>query len=245
MNNNNNNTPINRDENFMPKKIYETRKRMHFVMYRGQSLTFWPALMTLFGLNARQTPSKARDEDMYNWSSAEVCEINRGINYLMVYCDLLEHVPLGNTNAPLLRIVDATGAHGDIIHRTFDEPRFIPVKKKKFDSIEFDIRDDLGLPIAFESGKKLYCCDRSRGMYEDYYARQSGSGGPVYQGSQGQKGHGLGSMLSRLFRSAMPMIKRSLAFFGKHALKSGWTLRLTLSSVVRFVIQQVGKYQRV
>jgi len=69
--------------------------------------------------------------------------------------------------------------------------------------------------------KKLYCCESSRGMYEDYYARQSGSGGPVYQGSQGQRGHGLGSMLSGLFRSAMPMIKRGLSFFGKHALKTG------------------------
>jgi len=58
-------------------------------------------------------------------------------------------------------------------------------------------------------------------MYEDYYASQSGSGVPIYQGSPGQRGHGLGSMLSGLFRSAMPMIKRGLAFFGKQALKTG------------------------
>jgi len=55
----------NKDENLMPRiKYNETSKRMHFVMYRGQSLTFGPALMSLFGLNARQNPSKARDEDM-------------------------------------------------------------------------------------------------------------------------------------------------------------------------------------
>ena len=35
-----------------------------------------------------------------------------------------------------------------------------------------------------------------------------------------RSGHGLGSMLSGLFRSAMPMIKRGLAFFGKQALKT-------------------------
>ena len=69
--------------------------------------------------------------------------------------------------------------------------------------------------------KKLYCCEASRGMYEDYYTAQSGSGFPIYQGSQGQRGHGLGSMLSGLFRSAFPMIKRGLAQFGKHALKTG------------------------
>ena len=51
--------------------------------------------------------------------------------------------------------------------------------------------------------------------------QQSGGGLPVFQGSRGQRGHGLGSMLSGFFRSAMPMIKRGLATFGKHALKTG------------------------
>ena len=58
-------------------------------------------------------------------------------------------------------------------------------------------------------------------MYEDYYLHQNGSGLPVFQGSRGQRGHGLGSMLSGFFRSAMPMIKRGLATFGKHALQTG------------------------
>jgi hypothetical protein len=58
-------------------------------------------------------------------------------------------------------------------------------------------------------------------MYEDYYLRQSGGGLPVFQGSRGQRGHGLGSMLSGFFRSAMPMIKRGLSTFGKHALQTG------------------------
>ena len=69
--------------------------------------------------------------------------------------------------------------------------------------------------------KRKHCCDASRGMYEDYYLAQSGNGLPVFQGSRGQRGHGLGSMLSGLFRSAVPMLKRGLATFGKHALKTG------------------------
>jgi hypothetical protein len=44
---------------------------------------------------------------------------------------------------------------------------------------------------------------------------------PVFVGARGQRGHGLGSMLSGFFRSAFPMIKRGLAAFGKHALKTG------------------------
>lgn len=69
--------------------------------------------------------------------------------------------------------------------------------------------------------KRKFCCDATRGMYEDYYLHQSGNGLPVFQGSRGQRGHGLGSVLSGLFRSAVPMIKRGLATFGKHALKTG------------------------
>ena len=69
--------------------------------------------------------------------------------------------------------------------------------------------------------KKKYCCDANRELYEDYYLNQSGSGLPVFVGSRGQRGHGLGSMLSGLFRSAMPLIKRGLASFGRHALKTG------------------------
>src|ERR1700690_149125 len=69
--------------------------------------------------------------------------------------------------------------------------------------------------------KRKFCCDSSRGMYEDYYMNQSGSGMPVFAGYRGQRGHGLGSMLSGLFRSAMPMIRRGLAFFGRQALRTG------------------------
>lgn len=59
-------------------------------------------------------------------------------------------------------------------------------------------------------------------MYEDYYAQQSGKGGAaVFRGYRMQRGHGLGSILSGLFRSAVPMIKKGLAFFGRQALKTG------------------------
>lgn len=58
-------------------------------------------------------------------------------------------------------------------------------------------------------------------MYEDYYMAQSGNGVPIFQGSRGQRGHGLGSMLSGLFRSAVPILKRGLAAFGRHALRTG------------------------
>ncbi len=47
--------------------------------------------------------------------------------------------------------------------------------------------------------KRKFCCEASRGMYEDYYLRQSGDGLPVFHGSRGQRGHGIGSVLGGFF----------------------------------------------
>ena len=69
--------------------------------------------------------------------------------------------------------------------------------------------------------KRVFCCDGSRHLYETYYMDQTGNGMPVFYGSRGQRGHGLGSILGGLFRGAMPMIKRGLAAFGKQALRTG------------------------
>ena len=57
----------------------------------------------------------------------------------------------------------------------------------------------------------------------DYYTNQQqrGLGVPLFQGSRLQRGHGLGNILSGFFRSALPMLKRGLAFFGKQALRTG------------------------
>ena len=51
----------------------------------------------------------------------------------------------------------------------------------------------------------------------DSYVNQAGGSLPVFQGSPGQRGHGFGSVLSGLFWSAVPMLKR----IGKQALTTG------------------------
>jgi len=65
--------------------------------------------------------------------------------------------------------------------------------------------------------KQRYCCDAQKSLFTDYYVNQAGGALPVFQGSRGQRGHGFGSVLSGLFRSAVPMLKR----IGKQALTTG------------------------
>ncbi len=69
--------------------------------------------------------------------------------------------------------------------------------------------------------RKQFCCDASRDLYEKYYLGQSGDGISVFSGSRNQRGHGLGSLLSGLFRRAVPLLQRGLKTFGKQTLKTG------------------------
>ena len=69
--------------------------------------------------------------------------------------------------------------------------------------------------------RKQYCCDASRLAYEDYYVQQSGNGMSMFQGARMQRGHGLGSFLSGLFRSAWPMIKTGAKAVGRQLFKTG------------------------
>jgi hypothetical protein len=138
---------------FIPPKIRysELNKRTYFTIPKGIVLKFHPSLMTILGLKHSQMDNKSGDLKAVR--SVNVSDINAGIHSLYVYCDLLEYVPVGDTLAPLLRVVDTQGRNGDMQHRIYEPPRYIPLQKKNFDSVEIDIRDDLGQPISFESGK--------------------------------------------------------------------------------------------
>lgn len=70
--------------------------------------------------------------------------------------------------------------------------------------------------------KRQFCCEASRDMYEDYYIRQSGGGElPVYVGARFQKGHGLGSILSGLFRRILPFFRSNAKTIATNLLQTG------------------------
>ena len=81
--------------------------------------------------------------------------LDGGFSALYVYCNLLEQIHVGDTKAPLLRSIGVQGRYGDVIHQMFDNPTYVPVQKKVFDTIEIDIMDDSGHTIPFEGGKSL------------------------------------------------------------------------------------------
>jgi len=72
---------------------------------------------------------------------------------LFVYCDILEHVPVGDELAPLLRSVVVRGKHGDRIGERFVNPMYLPIQKKTFGSIEINIMTGTGEPAPFIDGR--------------------------------------------------------------------------------------------
>jgi len=69
---------------------------------------------------------------------------------------------------------------------------------------------------------KVYCCNASRHLYEDYYCRQVGGQMPVFVGSRYQRGHGLESMLGGLFRRFVaPLFKTHDKTVALNALRMG------------------------
>ena len=78
-------------------------------------------------------------------------------------------------------------------------------------------------------------------LYVDYY-KQQGSGLPYFQGRQYQQGFGIGNILGGLFRSVMPLIKKTAVplikkgakILGREALSTG-------SNILKGMVETRGK----
>jgi len=130
-------------------------KRMCITLLAGMILEFPPELETILGLSPSQNPLHNDSDDVLTIGGYYSCDLQAGIHALYIYCDLLQFTHVGNIKAPLLRVVDSGGETGDVVTRYYERPRYIPLQKKNFDSIQIVIRDDLGEKIQFENGKVL------------------------------------------------------------------------------------------
>ena len=77
------------------------------------------------------------------------------ISLIYVYCDLIEHRLVGDTLAPLLRILPTADQTSDIIHCIFQKPHYIPLAKRNFNFIEILLATDTGKKLQFQSGKTV------------------------------------------------------------------------------------------
>jgi len=76
------------------------------------------------------------------------------IHSVYAYCDVLEHVPVGDTKAPLLRSVTYIGS---LIRCCTSRCR-----KKSFDTVDINMRTDFGTSVPFLSGKSFVVLELRR-----------------------------------------------------------------------------------
>ena len=73
------------------------------------------------------------------------------VDFLYVYCDVLEPRVLGDSQVPLLRIVPAKGNNDQLVTRVYENVHYVQFQRKSFQTIEINIRDRAG-NVPFEQG---------------------------------------------------------------------------------------------
>jgi len=132
-------------------------------LWRVVTVEFSPALARLLGFDG------GRKYSGNTITADRAMSFFGNINSLYVYCDLLEAVLVGDTKAPLLRIVDKPHRLHRNVHSVLNPILYVPLQKKHFDTVEINIMTDTGLPVPFLPGKSFVVLEFRRAIHP-YFA---------------------------------------------------------------------------
>ena len=79
-----------------------------------------------------------------SYTAERICNLQRGFYSLLVYCNVVEPTVVGAFKVPLLRTVNIDGREGLTVSRIYQNIQYVPLHRKQFDTIEIDIKDDVG-----------------------------------------------------------------------------------------------------
>ena len=80
--------------------------------------------------------------------------VNLGYDILYIYTDCVEQQLVGDVQAQLLRNVSVNNADQISIQKTsFESPHYIQVSQRNFDTIEINVRDEIGRKVPFQFGQ--------------------------------------------------------------------------------------------
>lgn len=95
------------------------------------------------------------DDDTVKFKADMVADIHTSLRFFYIYCDIIKPVLVGNGYFPLLRVVNSRGERDETISENFLAPYYHEIAFDRINSIKITLRDDLGEPINFESGKVI------------------------------------------------------------------------------------------
>lgn len=120
-----------------------------------RSIKLSPHLMYMLGFLDDQFDKIDYKNKKITISSKHPPDMYGGLHYLYIYCDLVQPQIVGNVLAPLLEVVNVEGEYMKITSRQYISPHYIPILRKSFNTINFEIKSDLNKPIDFEFGKTI------------------------------------------------------------------------------------------
>lgn len=84
-------------------------------------------------------------------------ELDAGCKSLFVYSNIVQNSFVGDTTAPILRLVEVPNdcKFGDQVVMHYASPHYIPLITNEFDIIEIHLKDDVDESIPFEFGRTL------------------------------------------------------------------------------------------
>lgn len=98
-----------------------------------------------------------KDDLLFNGSISNYsCDITGGLTMLQIVAPgLINPVVIGNTSAPLLRLVGVKGKHGEIVEENFLNPQYRSLLSKNISQVHIEIRSLEGSLIPFEWGSSV------------------------------------------------------------------------------------------
>ncbi|GFW29376.1 uncharacterized protein TNCV_743181 [Trichonephila clavipes] len=91
-----------------------------------------------------------------NMKSEFVADAWSNFSVFYVYSDLISPQIVGDTQAPLLRIVRTKGKDGETISQYYDRPQYLPLVRHSFQTIQSELRLNSGDFVPFERGKVIH-----------------------------------------------------------------------------------------
>lgn len=136
-------------------KYDKLTKKFGVNLPKGSRIKWSSNLMRMLGFNHEDDtnlPNHHTCPDSTWCHGTHIVDVHRNYRSIYVYSDILEHIPVGDMSAPLLRISGTNGKGGENVRIIFDTPLYVPIRKKNFDSVQIDLRNVFGELIPFQGG---------------------------------------------------------------------------------------------
>ena len=117
----------------------------------GRSFLISPALKKRLGINMSWLAMGGNQVH----SADKTFNLHEDLNLMYVYCDAASYTYVGDTKAPLLRVLNMNGNDGETMRLSFPDIHYVPVQKRQFDTIEISINTARGRLVPFESGRSV------------------------------------------------------------------------------------------